>query len=252
MLGNQQPSRMRNQSEGSTTRLNLDLDNLDPIDSSFLRGCLIGDGWLGLQRKKSVHLRIGHSAKQLEWLEWKASRINRILHKNRPVLGPYQTKDSNGNSHLSYLYCVDDHKLLSPWFNRWYAPQENQKTTKKITPDFLNGLDLQALAILWCDDGSLWHSNRVKNHRLKTGELKRYPYLETAGSIATCCFTNEENILLAGWIEGLTGVKPKISKTKNYLILRFCKSKLLDFIPQIEPFVPDCMSYKVDLSPCFM
>lgn len=242
---------MSNQPEGPTTRPNLNLDNLEPADSSFLRGCLIGDGWLGLQRKKSVHLRIGHSEKQLKFLQWKAERLNQILHKNRPILGPYQTKDSKGNKHQSYLYCIDDHKLFKPWFDRWYQPQENQKTVKVIDSKFLSGLDLQALAILWCDDGSLWHSRRQKYHRLKTGELKSYPYIETAGSIATCCFSNEENILIAHWIEKLTGVKPLLSRTKNYPLLRFCKSKLLEFVPQIQPFVPDCMRYKVDLSPCF-
>lgn len=241
---------MRNQPEGPTTRSDLNLDNLEPSDSSFLRGCLIGDGWLGLQRKRSVHLRIGHSAKQVEWLRWKANRLNQILNKERPILGPYQVLDSKGNSHQSYLYCVDDHHLFSPWFTRWYIFRENQKTRKTITSDFLSGLDLQALAVLWCDDGSLWHAKRHKKHVLKTGETKLYPYVETAGSIATCCFTLEENKLLAEWVESLTGVKPSISKSKQYLLLKFCKSKVIELIPQIKPFVPECMSYKVDLSQC--
>lgn len=228
----------------------MNLDNLEQSDSSFLRGCLIGDGWLGLQRKKSVHLRIGHSSKQLEWLKWKANHLNRILNKNKSVLGPYQVSDGKGGIHQSYLYCVDDHSLFEPWFNRWYEKRENQKTLKKITPDFLDGLDLQALAILWCDDGSLWSSDRYKHHCLKSGEIKKYSYRETAGSIATCCFTKEENKLLANWIESLTNVRPLITTSKQYLLLKFCKSKLLEFIPQIKPFVPECMSYKVDFSQC--
>ena len=227
------------------------LDNLEQTDSSFLRGCLLGDGWLGLQRKKFVHLRIGHSTKQHAWLMWKADRLNRIFNKQRRVLGPYNTSDSKGNIHPSYLYCVDDHALLTPWFNRWYKPQEGKKTVKTVTSDFLDGLDLQALAIFWCDDGSLWHSRRVKKHSLKSGEVKNYHYLETRGSLATCCFSLEENNLIADWVTGLTGVKPKISRSKGYLLLRFNKSDLLEFIPKLAPYVPDCMRYKVDLSPCF-
>lgn len=241
---------MRNQPEGPTTRSDLNLDNLEQADSSFLRGCLIGDGWLGLQRKTFVHLRIGHSSKQLEWLKWKAERLNKILNKNRQVLGPYRVSDSKGGTHQSYLYSVDDHALFETWFNRWYEKKEDQKTLKKITPEFLEGLDLQALAILWCDDGSMWTIEREKKHILKSGAIKHYRYKETAGSIATCCFTEKENKLLANWIEDLTQVKPSISRSKNYLLLRFCKSKLLDFIPKIKPFVPECMSYKVDLSQC--
>jgi len=242
---------MRNQPEGSTTRPDLNLDNLDPLESSFLRGCLIGDGWLGLQRNKFVYLRIGHSSKQLEWLKWKADKLNKILQKERCVLGPYKTKDSKGGNHLSYLYTVDDHKLFKTWFNRWYTPQQNQKTIKKIDFDFLYGLDLQALSILWCDDGSLWHSKRTKKHKLKSGQVKEYPYTETAGSIATCCFTYGENVLIADWIESLTAVRPLIGRDRKYYKLVFNKSKLLQFIPQIEKFVPDCMNYKVNLSQCF-
>lgn len=226
----------------------MDLDSLDKKDSSFLRGCLIGDGWLGSHNKRNVELRIGHSSKQLEWLKWKANHLNRILCKERSVLGPYQVKDSKGNSHQSYVYAVGDTDLFKPWYDKWYVDKEgSKKRIKIIDEEFLEGLDLQALAILWCDDGSIWGCQRTKWHTLKNGDRKGYPYMETAGSIATCCFSQKENILLCEWIKKLTGVNPLMSKTKDYPLLRFCKGKLVDFIPQIKPFVPKCMSYKVDI-----
>lgn len=249
-MGNQQPSQMSNQLEGPTTRAILNLDNLEQSDQAFLKGCLMGDGWLGLQRHKSVHLRIGHSSKQYEWLKWKADRINSILKIEKRVLGPYNVKDSKGGCHQHYVYCVDNHSLFNPWFNRWYIANSSSKTIKTITSDYLEGMDLQALAILWCDDGSMWNCNRIKKHRLKSGEIQEYPYIETAGSIATCCFTEDENHLIAEWINKLTGIKPSLSYSKKYPLLRFSKSKLLDFIPQISEYVPSCMSYKIDLSKC--
>jgi hypothetical protein len=238
---------IENSIEGSTTRQNMNLDDLNKKDSSFLKGCLIGDGWLGSHNKKNVELRIGHSSKQLEWLKWKASHLNRILCKSRPVLGPYEVKDGKRNTHQSYIYSAGDTSLFKPWYDKWYVDKEgSKKRIKTIDDEFLEELDLQALAILWCDDGSMWESDRTRWHTLKTGERKGYPYKEMAGSIATCCFSNKENALLSKWIEKLTGVSPSISRTKQYPLLRFCKSKLIDLIPQIKPFIPECMSYKID------
>lgn len=211
----------------------------------------MGDGWLGLQRKKSVHLRIGHSDKQYEWLKWKADKINSILGIEKRVLGPYNVKDSKGRQHKHYLYCVDNHALFSPWFDRWYEPRQKKKTRKKITPDFLEKMDLQALAILWCDDGSMWAGDRVRKTKLKSGIIKEYPYKYSSGSIATCSFTTEENKMIIDWIEGLTRVKPRIGTSRGYELLQFNQSDLREFIPQIADYVPSCMSYKVDLSKCY-
>lgn len=227
------------------------LDQLDPQQQAFVKGCLMGDGWLGLQRQRYVHLRIGHSEKQLHWLEWKAERLNKILGKSRSVLGPYMQSSGQVKEKIysSYLYCVDDHDLFSPWFQRWYRV-ENGRVIKTITPSFLEGLGMEALAIFWCDDGSIHSSNRHAKHRLKNGEIKLYPYVEAKGSLATCCFTEEENNLLRDWIEGLTGVRFRLEVSKGYLRLGINKKCLREFIPQIAPWVPACMSYKVDLSHC--
>jgi hypothetical protein len=229
----------------------LNLDNLEPSKSAFLRGCLIGDGWLGLQRRKYVHLRIGHSVKQLDWLKWKAERINSILGTSRRVLGPYyQTSgDCSEKRYESYLYSVDDHETFSPWFDRWYRAGD-PKVVKTLDADFLEGLGLQELAVLWCDDGSIHSSERQAKHRLKDGTIRLYPYVEGKGSIATCCFTAEENALLIEWIESLTGVKFRLERSKGYARLGINKKALREFIPQIAEYVPDCMKQKVDLSHC--
>jgi len=250
-MGDQQPSQRGNALEGSTTRGDMVLDELPLEQQAFLRGCLLGDGWLGLQRSKYVHLRIGHSSAQLKWLEWKATRVNKILGKERRVLGPYmqssgQTKEK---CYESYLYVVDDHELFLPWFTRWYE-LAGPRPRKRLDQAFLDGLGLQELAILWCDDGSITSSERFTRHRLKSGKEQLYPYVEAKGCIAKCAFTEQENKLLAAWIESLTGVRFRLDRSSGYLRLGCNKKALREFIPQISPFVPDCMAYKVDLSHC--
>jgi hypothetical protein len=253
-VGNQQPSLMSNHLEGSTTRVSYKLDQLPFDDRIFLKSCIFGDGWLGLQRRRYVHLRIGHSEKQHEWLKYKAERINKILSKDRKILGPYTQKDGSGSGkeHISYLYCIDDHALFKPWFDRWYEIPQNGKVVKHITEDFVSDLGLRELAVLWCDDGSITSSERYKKHRLKNGDVRLYPYVESAGSIALCSLSDAELFTVQKWILNLTGIKFNITKRKaaNRTTLIIHKNALRQFIPLIAPFVPSCMSYKIDLSHC--
>jgi hypothetical protein len=245
---------MSNHLEGSTTRVDCTLDLLPATDKAFLKACLFGDGWLGLQRKKYVHLRIGHSAKQLNWLTYKAERLNQILSKDRRILGPYKQSDgvSKDKKHDSYLYSIDDHKLFLPWFNRWYEVPSVGKVIKHVTPDFLSGLGLPELAVLWCDDGSVSSSDRVKKHRLKDGTLREYPYVEAQGQLALCSFNHEEHQLIREWLYSITGIRWRYSprSEENRATLNIGKRALRDFLPLIAPYVPSFMAYKVDFSHC--
>jgi LAGLIDADG DNA endonuclease family len=245
---------MSNHLEGSTTRVDCTLDLLPAEDRAFLKACILGDGWLGLQRKKFVHLRIGHSAKQRDWLAFKAKEINRILGKDKKVLGPYWQSDgtSRDRKHESYLYCVDDHALFRPWFLRWYEVPAEGKVIKHVTHDFLSDLGLRELAVLWCDDGSVSSSNRTKSHKLKDGTLRKYPYVEAQGQIALCSLDVKEYKLIQDWLCSITGIKWRYTpRTKDKrATLSIGKKQLREFLPLITPYVPSCMSYKVDLSHC--
>ncbi len=245
---------MSNHLEGSTTRVDLELDSLPPEDKAFLKACILGDGWLGLQRGTYTHLRIGHSAKQLDWLKYKAERINTILRKNRRILGPYFQSDgkTKEKKHASYLFCVDDHHLFKPWFDRWYEVPEEGDVIKHVTPDFLSGLGLKELAVVWCDDGCVTSLDRFNKYTTKNGRLRLYPYVEARGQLALCSFTYKEQVLLQEWLHSVTGMHWNITKrSKNKrTTLTIGKRNLREFLPMIAPYIPDCMSYKVDLSHC--
>ena len=245
---------MSNHLEGSTTRVDNVLDMLPRKDRAFLKACIFGDGWLGLQRKKYVHLRIGHSVKQRQWLIYKAKKINQILNKNREILGPYYQTDGKNKDkkHESYLYCVDDHHLFKPWFDRWYEIPSKGNVIKHVTEDFLCDLEIPELAVLWCDDGSVSSSNRFKKHKLKNGTLKHYPYVEAQGQIALCSFTVNEHKLIQEWLYSITGIKWRYTpRTKEKrATLNISKNGLRKLLPLLAPYIPACMSYKVDLSHC--
>jgi hypothetical protein len=187
-------------------------------------------------------------------LTYKAERLNQILSKDRRILGPYKQSDgvSKDKKHDSYLYSIDDHKLFLPWFNRWYEVPSVGKVIKHVTPDFLSGLGLPELAVLWCDDGSVSSSDRVKKHRLKDGTLREYPYVEAQGQLALCSFNHEEHQLIREWLYSITGIRWRYSprSEENRATLNIGKRALRDFLPLIAPYVPSFMAYKVDFSHC--
>ena len=124
------------------------------------------------------------------------------------------------------------------------------KYRKIISSDFLCGLGFRVLAILWCDDGSLFSSNRFTKHKFKDGGLKIYPYVEGKGTINLCESTYDELVLVADWVYSLTGVRFKIARSKGYPKLTANKKAMRIFLPQIAPYVPECMKYKVDMWHC--
>lgn len=241
---------MRNQLEGSTTSVDQVFSSLPPADLAFFLGCLLGDGWIGLQRKRFCHLRIGHSDKQQAYLQWKADNLNRIFGKDRRLLGPYTVGCGTGEQQYQhYLYCIDDHERLSPFFNLLYQ-QKDGKPKLVITDALLKCLTLESLAIYWCDDGSLWSSERTTKYRSKSGDTVLYPYIESRGSLATCRYEKHEVEMIRDWIRKLTGIELSISRQKCYLVLQANKTKLRSLLPMLVEFTPDCMKHKVDLSHC--
>ena len=203
-----------------------------------------------MQRNRFAHFRIGHSDRQQDYLQWKASRLNQIFGKDKKRLGPYEVGCGTGEQRYQhYLYCIDDHALFEPYLHALYAEQ-NGKRKLVVTAELLGRLDLQALAVYWCDDGSLWSSERQKRYVDASGGTRLYPYVEGRGVLSTCRYSDAEVALIRDWVASLTGVTPVARKQRQYPVLSFSKGQLREFLPVIAPHVPECMNHKIDPSHC--
>lgn len=207
---------------------------LSPGDRSFLRACCWGDGTIS--KLGFLHLR--HSAKQERYLEWKALEASRIL--DCPFfLRPYESK-CQGRSYpaVEWYSAVNDE--LKQIRSMLYATG-----VKRITSDFLSGINKLGLAVLYMDDGSL--------HLRKRGVSKtEAPYIRERIVELALYASYDEVLLIRDWIEGLTGAlmsprEPMRKLSPGKFNLRCNGTQARRFVQSIENFEVPCMRYKFDL-----
>ena len=176
----------------------------------------MGDGHLA----SDGTLNILHTAKQKEYLEYKASlfgKQNNIVFKKNNGYDSYRFRKGTFNNHdcgrevRKKLYGVMGHKYYS------------ESIVKEI--------DEFCIAILYCDDGGLFpkkHNGIVHAYNLTISLYASY----------------EECERVANRIYELFGVKFRIGKDKNKFLIRCGTKEARKFIPQIKKYIPNFQCFK--------
>lgn len=202
---------------------------------SILIALCIGDGYITHQKQikkgrtyQYNYLEISHGQYQGEYIQWKAdlctsitgkkSTVRRKKYKAKKILG------INVEESLGYTFTN-----TSPYFRvlrKWLYPNNKKKLSKKM----LFYLDEQGLAIWYMDDGSTYVS---KTDRTFTTEISTH-------------ISKEEALELIDLFKEKWNIQFHLHKRKeNQYNIRAYSSNALKFIKLIEPFVPDCMAYKL-------
>ena len=105
------------------------------------------------------------------------------------------------------------------------------KGKKEFTYHFLKDLGIEALAVLWMDDGCVVNSKFAKNR----------------GLLATYCSLEEAKIVCS-WIHDLTGVKAVPYEDRGLYRVLINASEMPHLATCIRPFVHSSMSSKVTLA----
>lgn len=195
---------------------------------SALIGMVLGDASLYRQTKdqETTVLKITHSIKQREYLEWKRDII-------QPMFGyPLQIVESYNSAGNGKRYPVA--RLLTrsnPQLKRLRKILYDAEGTKRLTPQILNALDDRGVACWYLDD---WCLSKTVGRGATV-------------IAATNCFTYEEHLLMREWFADVYGVCFNIYQHKSgtYHLRRGISDayKLLD---RIAPYVVPSLSYKVD------
>jgi len=191
----------------------------------MLLAMAIGDGYLCKDvASKSVSIRIKHSAKQKEYIKYKASLINSFC-------GGKQNKVYNflNNGYPGCKY-QKAHKYFRVLYKLMY---KNGKKT--CTNTLLNRLTPECFAIWWMDDGGVYPKRRNGNIHAWCGYLNTYS-------------SWDENMLIADRIDSLFGVRPLLRHDKGSYRLEFNTTKLRILLPQIIHYSIPSMEYKFKLS----
>lgn len=196
-------------------------------EKTTLLALCIGDGYLNQYipkgRKATVTtLRIIHSVKQKEYLEWKANILHSILGGNKPIVHEFNNSGYPG---------VRLQKS-NPYFRilRKYLYKNNRKI---IPLKALERMSLQDIAIWWMDDGCLFPKKR--NGKIHAWELYLNTYL-----------TDDENQVIINFFKEKFGITWRINHDKGKSRLRCSTREGRNFLNLIRSYVTvECMKYKV-------
>lgn len=159
---------------------------------SMLIGFLLGDAYSRPRSKRSVEFVFKHGTDQLDYLEWKAQRLNEAFGENLSI------KDGRNNFSLTR---GRRYRVIHKWFH---------KNGRKSITDKIRFMDHPiGLAVLICDDGSI--RKRKKKH--KDGSIY---YLKPSITIATHCFNEGEVNILLSHIEKICGAKGYINPERRW------------------------------------
>jgi len=192
------------------------------VNLSFSKACTLGDGCLGYPKgKNTCYLSFTHSEKQKSFLEWKMSRVNQELGTNGKVTS---RKVYDRRTLKTYDSCQSmvTSKLLVPLREELYPHGK-----KYFSQEYLNGLDLEALAVFWMDDGCVVKANNV-------------------GLLATYC-SEKEARHIASWIHDLTNLTPRLYLDRKHYRLRILSGDMPKFVTLLRPHMHSTLQHKVTL-----
>lgn len=189
-----------------------------------LIGMILGDAYLQQTGKQNARIRLEHSIRQREYLEWKVNLLRDY----------FQTKIQSLNRtntiwNKTYQY-VRIQSTSSPEFGKLrklFYRDSIKIVPKNINDIFKNGL---SLAIWFMDDGYYYQRDKMSYIYIPKYED------ESIGNLLSCL---KENFNLM----------PVVKRKKKGLVLVFSVIETKKLIELIKKFIVVSMTYKIPLDP---
>lgn len=194
---------------------------------SCITGMVLGDANLtrnrfsdGSYRGNSL-IRIGHTIKQRNYLEWKKDILQPMFGYELKVK-EYNARSSNGKYYPSCSLVTRVNPQLTRLYKQFYIQGK-----KIVNREILDMVDDRGMAIWYMDDGCL-----SKSHCQIV-------------ILSTNNFSLKENELIRDWINDRYGVKFNINKCHgNTYCLRKGITEAYKLIDRITPYAHEDMMYK--------
>ena len=196
---------------------------LTSTEHSIILGTLLGDGFLQ-KRAQKARLRICHSSKQKQYVDWKYQQLIRLCRRTSP---PKKKIVQFGST---YSFSTQSERILLKYHSLFYSTNG----FKKIEPFLINSIkDPLSLAVWWLDDGNArsdCNAGRLATHAFNLKEQKILQQLLVQN------FQIQTNI-----------VKHSTRKTKKQYYLYIPSSYFCKFINIIQTYVQPIptMHYKL-------
>lgn len=189
--------------------------SLTNLQKQFILGSLLGDLSISLlPNMKNAKLCIVHSVKQQELFMKKVEILGEFMGSYKV----YTTLDSRTQHEYSTLRGNSkSHKIFTEIYHLLYP-----NNTKTITLEYLSEINHPiALAFWFMDDGT------------------------ERGTLATHCFSYEENLLLKQWMADKWNIQCTLQRELDKYKLYVMSKSRLDFEKLIFPYIVPSMYYKL-------
>ena len=183
-----------------------------------------GDGYI----QKNGNLKIRHSVKQKEYLEWKM----KLLRKNGIHTSDIYYVDNNGyGAYEFYTYSYNFIKLIRKYL---YTPNKNIAQIKQLNKFTPIGLYIWSL-----DDGGL---SQLKN---KDGSLRANTLM------LNTMLNKDENQIIINYFKEKWDIQFRQCKNHGKYRLECGTREARKFIKILEPYIDEveCLSYKFNVKP---
>jgi len=177
---------------------------------SIVIGSLLGDGYMSC--KTNAYLKIGHSLKQKEYVDWKYKYLSEFTLKE-------PTSYKGNGSRIGYRFWTRSLPIFTPFYHSFYDGG------KKAIPSDLKLTPL-ALAIWYMDDGA---------------RNRKSAYFNTQQ------FSWEDQQKLLQVLLKQFGLRGSLNRDKHYFRIRLFQESGQKLKQLLLPLMPKCMHYKLPL-----
>ncbi|KUL44462.1 hypothetical protein ADL12_05425 [Streptomyces regalis] len=199
---------------------------LGPQQWQVILGALLGDGALSKPVRSddaSARFRMGHGAKQVEYLDWKVSLLGNIGHS--------RSENAKGAAFADFTPLAElDELRRVVYFG---------DGKKHITWEYLKAMTPLALAVWYMDDGSFTVRSKGVQERTEGG----------SGRIEICVEAMSEGsrVRLVDYLRDTHGldVKLRTAGKRSIAVLQFTTAASARFQEIVAPYVHPSMQYKL-------
>lgn len=187
------------------------MGSLSSAQNAILAGSLLGDGTLRRQGNRlNALFEANHAYKHKEYVDWKYKNFQDF------VLTTPKLRLGRG-TRIAYRFTTRSLPVFTAFYEQFYRDR------KKMVPQDLK-LDPLSLAVWFMDDGC---------------KIRSAYYLNTQQ------FTLAEQQFLQNLLHKAFGLESALNRDKQYFRLRFTSKSSKSLQKLIEPYLVDCMKYKL-------
>ncbi len=209
------------------------LPELTPQQRDMLYGSLLGDGSLTKQREaqaRTPHFKVSHSVSQEDYVALKAAALNGLVKLVKTEKVHYRGfSNSAAGSQLISLTTKSDPRLFELYDN---CLLEDKRT---LTSSWLDNLSMPAIAVWYCDDGSLSSGSSASICVSAFGAEGAHTLVE---------FLRSKGFPAKLWIRPDEQLYVKVAGPYG----RGMSEELKRFWESIAPYVPASMQYKLPVT----